>query len=56
MSEAKKCTNPACTCLSTDHENFCSGHCEEIQHAIENAVEMVCRCGHPGCGRAALEI
>jgi hypothetical protein len=56
MAEAKTCANPACTCPSRDQEKFCSKHCEGTEHAVQNAVEMICQCGHLGCGRAALDI
>jgi hypothetical protein len=45
MSEAKKCGNPACSCIPPNKEAFCSPHCE----ALKGSVEVVCQCGHPQC-------
>jgi hypothetical protein len=51
MSEAKKCGNPACSCIPPDKEKFCSAHCE----AMKGAVEIACQCGHATCGGSALK-
>jgi len=45
MSNTKKCTNPACSCIPADKEKYCSPHCE----ALGKATEIVCKCGHPHC-------
>jgi metallothionein len=45
MSDAKKCGNPACTCIPPGKEKFCSAHCE----GLKGSVEITCQCGHPGC-------
>jgi hypothetical protein len=46
MTDAKKCDNPACTCIPPKGENYCSAHCE----ALKGAVEISCQCGHASCG------
>jgi hypothetical protein len=56
MTTAKPCANAACTCLSSEKGKYCSRHCEGVESAIPNTVELICKCGHPGCGRAALNI
>lgn len=45
MSDPKKCSNPACSCVPANGENFCSTHCE----ATKGTTEIMCQCGHPGC-------
>ena len=45
MAKAKKCANPACSCVTTDGSKYCSAHCE----GIGDRTEVVCRCGHPEC-------
>jgi hypothetical protein len=45
MSDAKKCANPACSCIPPNHEKFCSSHCE----GLDDSVEIVCQCGHDHC-------
>jgi len=49
MSDAKKCGNPACTCVPPSKEKYCSPHCE----TLKGSVEVVCQCGHASCGGAA---
>jgi hypothetical protein len=49
MADAKKCANPACTCIPEKKEKFCSAHCE----ALRGAVEVICKCGHHTCGGEA---
>jgi hypothetical protein len=51
MSEAKKCGNPACSCIPSDKEKSCSTHCE----AMKGSVEIACQCGHATCGGSALK-
>jgi hypothetical protein len=51
MSDAKKCANPACSCIPADGQKFCSAHCE----SIKGSVEAICDCGHPACKGDALE-
>jgi len=53
MSDPKNCANPACTCTTKENEQYCSHHCERVKKDI---VEVVCRCGHGGCGRDALDV
>ena len=45
MSDAKKCGNPACSCIPPEKEKFCSAHCE----GLKGSVEITCQCGHPAC-------
>jgi hypothetical protein len=49
MSEPKKCANPACSCVPTEKGKYCSPHCE----ALGGKTEVICQCGHPGCGGTA---
>jgi len=49
MNVAKKCANPACTCIPPDHEKYCGMHCE----ALRGSAEIMCKCGHPECGGGA---
>ena len=49
MSEVKTCGNPACSCVPTEKEKFCSPHCE----ALGTQTEVICKCGHPHCGGEA---
>jgi hypothetical protein len=51
MSDAKKCANPACSCIPADGQKFCSAHCE----GLKGSVEAICECGHPACKGDALE-
>ena len=46
MTKSKKCANPACTCVPSDGEKYCSAHCE----GIGKGFEVMCRCGHSDCG------
>ena len=46
MADAKKCANPACTCVPEKGEKYCSAHCE----GLHKQVEIVCKCGHEHCG------
>jgi metallothionein len=46
---AKKCANPACDCLADEGSKYCSAHCE----GAAGTTEVICRCGHPGCGGEA---
>jgi metallothionein len=45
MADVKKCANPACSCVPSAKDKFCSPHCE----ALKGAVEVMCKCGHPSC-------
>ena len=45
MADAKKCANPACSCIAPQGEKFCSPHCE----AMRGTPEVSCQCGHAGC-------
>jgi len=45
MSDQKKCENPACSCVPSQGEKFCSIHCE----SAKGTTEIACQCGHPGC-------
>ena len=49
MSEVKTCGNPACSCVPTEKEKFCSPHCE----ALGTQTEVICKCGHPHCSGEA---
>ena len=45
----KKCAHPACTCQVSSEENYCSARCA----AMEDVVDIDCRCAHAACaGRA----
>jgi hypothetical protein len=46
MAEAKKCANAACSCVPPKNSKYCSQQCE----GIGNKTEIVCLCGHSGCG------
>lgn len=41
----KKCANPPCDCIAADGSKYCSAYCE----GAGEHIEVVCRCGHPGC-------
>jgi hypothetical protein len=45
MTDEKKCGNEACSCVPKDKEKYCSAACE----AMKGAVEVICKCVHPGC-------
>jgi hypothetical protein len=45
MATTKKCANPACNCVPTGKEKYCSAHCE----GIGDKTEIMCTCGHEGC-------
>ena len=45
MSDAKKCSNPACSCIPPDGKKTCSAHCE----SVKGTTEVMCDCGHPRC-------
>ena len=49
--KAKKCQNPACSCLASDGEKYCSAHCV----SMEGNPEVICRCGHAGCSGDAID-
>jgi hypothetical protein len=52
MSDPKKCSNPACSCVPQKGEDFCSTHCE----STKGSIEIMCECGHPGCRGDAAKI
>jgi hypothetical protein len=45
MTDAKKCANPACSCVPADKDKFCSAHCE----GTKGSTEIGCQCGHASC-------
>ena len=49
MSDPKKCGNPACNCMPSEKEKFCSPHCE----GMKQKTEILCGCGHANCAGAA---
>jgi hypothetical protein len=52
MSEAKKCSNPACSSIPPDGKKTCGPHCE----AIKGASEVICECGHHTCKGEATKV
>jgi hypothetical protein len=50
MAEKKttKCAHPACQCLVSKDEKYCSAYC----HDAADTVEISCNCDHPGCSLA----
>ena len=51
MTNQKKCENPACSCIPSGSDKFCSPHCE----AVKGTTEIACQCGHAGCKGEALK-
>ena len=45
---AKKCKNRPCSCIAAEGRDYCSQACQDSK----NATELVCQCGHAGCGDA----
>jgi hypothetical protein len=45
MAEDQKCAHPACNCIATKDNKFCSVYC----HDAGETVELSCNCGHVGC-------
>jgi hypothetical protein len=45
---AKKCKHASCACMTTDDSHYCSTYCA----GQAEAVDVVCECGHTGCGDA----
>jgi hypothetical protein len=45
MADAKKCENPACSCLLPKGDSFFSPHCE----GSKGTTEIICQCGHTSC-------
>jgi hypothetical protein len=41
-----KCAHPACRCITTEHEKYCSQYCKD---AGSSELEIACDCGHPSC-------
>ncbi|MBV9958668.1 MAG: hypothetical protein JO360_09610 [Acidobacteria bacterium] len=39
------CDHPACSCPTTDDQDYCSAYCENA----EDTAEIACDCGHPNC-------
>lgn len=40
MSDAKKCANPACSCIPSDGKKICSAHRE----SVKGTAEVMCEC------------
>jgi hypothetical protein len=47
--DKKKCAHPLCTCGVSSDDKYCSAQCA----AMENLVDIDCRCGHAGCAGKA---
>ncbi len=45
MAESDKCAHPACNCMSTPENKYCSPYCEDAG----DKIELSCNCGHAGC-------
>jgi hypothetical protein len=45
MAETKKCAHPACSCIATDKQKYCSQICQDSK----NMTALACHCDHPGC-------
>jgi hypothetical protein len=43
--EPRRCEHPACNCVVTGRDKYCSQYC----HDARNTLELSCNCGHPGC-------
>jgi len=41
----KKCDHPACACLVSEEDTYCSEYC----HDAGDTTEISCNCGHAGC-------
>ncbi len=47
MSDDKKCAHPSCQCMAKEeHDGYCSTFCE----GEAETADIVCMCGHEGCG------
>lgn len=46
--ENNTCGHEGCGCAVSGDDEFCSQHCEEA--ADQDMTEIMCDCGHPGCG------
>jgi len=44
MSDAKKCGNPACSCIPPEKEKFCSAHCEGLKGVGRDHVPVWTSC------------
>jgi hypothetical protein len=44
-----KCAHPACICIVSKGDTFCSQYCRD---AGKEDVEISCDCGHEGCAIA----
>ena len=47
----EKCAHPACTCNKAEGSKYCSAYCE----AAADTTELMCGCGHAGCGTDAIQ-
>jgi hypothetical protein len=48
--EPRPCGHPACNCIVTEPNKYCSQYC----HDARNTLELSCNCGHPGCAEALI--
>jgi len=49
MEANKKCAHPSCTCQAAKDSKYCSTYCE----GQAETPDLVCSCGHAGCGTGA---
>ena len=40
MTETKKCAHPACGCIASDHQKYCSQTCQDAKNMTELYVPM----------------
>jgi hypothetical protein len=49
MEQTKKCAHPSCKCQAAKDSDYCSAFCE----GQAKTPDIVCGCGHAGCGEPA---
>jgi hypothetical protein len=47
-SNFEKCAHPSCRCSAKQGSKYCSTYCE----GEAETSDIVCNCGHSGCGDA----
>ena len=48
MADEGKCGYEMCRCGVSGDAEYCSDHCRDA--AGQDITEIMCDCGHPGCG------
>jgi len=50
-SKPEKCAHPSCSCTARKGSKYCSTYCE----GEAKTVDIVCSCGHAGCGSSQVQ-